>query len=272
MSIDYGLGTTNIDKKTGIRYGVISQHSVNQDALNDLEPDYGQPTCPECGNEVKAPTNRQLNAKSYKSNNTWSCADADFACKSCKLLLDSSEVYPEESQGFTYSQDGYELTDCLDSDIFVLKSPYYTHGSYCSPCVPGAINLESDNPNGARGYCLGHDWFDGGKAPYPVFSVESGKQIVVKENKVTCPSCHGTCRIQFDDMSKEIFPTGIKSRFYGMTSEDIRASLMQEYNNNQNSRQLEVFSDSVTCWRCYDYGTKAPNGYLIEQVQEEIDS
>ena len=30
-------------------------------------------------------------------------------------------------------------------------------------------------------YCLGHEWFEGGKAPYPVFTVEDEK-IVISEN------------------------------------------------------------------------------------------
>jgi hypothetical protein len=34
--IDYGLGLSNIDRTTGIRYGVISPHSVNPDALDDV--------------------------------------------------------------------------------------------------------------------------------------------------------------------------------------------------------------------------------------------
>jgi hypothetical protein len=34
--IDYGMGTSNRDAKTGIRYGVISQHSINPDALGDI--------------------------------------------------------------------------------------------------------------------------------------------------------------------------------------------------------------------------------------------
>ena len=34
--IDYGHGKTNIDLKTGIRYGIISQHSVNPDAMDDV--------------------------------------------------------------------------------------------------------------------------------------------------------------------------------------------------------------------------------------------
>jgi hypothetical protein len=26
-----------------------------------------------------------------------------------------------------------------------------------------------------KAYCLGHDWFDDGRAPYPVYSVETGE-------------------------------------------------------------------------------------------------
>lgn len=29
IGIDYGLGQSNIDKETGIRFGVISQHSLH---------------------------------------------------------------------------------------------------------------------------------------------------------------------------------------------------------------------------------------------------
>ena len=52
--IDYGLGQSNVDKANGIRYGVISQHSVIPEAMDDVDYDYGKPTCPKCGNEVDA--------------------------------------------------------------------------------------------------------------------------------------------------------------------------------------------------------------------------
>jgi hypothetical protein len=52
--IDYSLGQSNFDPDNGIRFGVISQHSINPDCTNDFEQDYGKPTCPKCGNEVKA--------------------------------------------------------------------------------------------------------------------------------------------------------------------------------------------------------------------------
>ena len=35
--IDYGNGQTNIDKETGIRYGVISPDSLCPEALDDIK-------------------------------------------------------------------------------------------------------------------------------------------------------------------------------------------------------------------------------------------
>ncbi len=44
----------NRDSDTGIRYGVISQHSVGQAWYDDAEADYGTPHCPKCGNDAIA--------------------------------------------------------------------------------------------------------------------------------------------------------------------------------------------------------------------------
>jgi len=159
MDIDYGLGQTNINLKTGIHYGVISQHSILPEALDDVlvEGSIYPTNCPECGFEVD-PNNLPM------------------ACESCGFVSDDdSEWYAEESSGFEYTDSEYSLVDCLDSDVFVLKSSFYTHTRFCSPCVPGAGNLDSPTEDGARTYCLGHDWFEGGKAPYPVYRVPCGK-------------------------------------------------------------------------------------------------
>lgn len=172
--IDYGLGQSNIDRLTGIRYGVIAQNSIMPEAYEDFEQDYGKPTCPECGNLV----GEYVDAKhgdypathpSYRS----SCAD--YACESCKVYLDSSEVFSDEAIGFSYEKDGYKLCDCLDSDVFVILSPFFTYAQFCSPCVPGAGNLDNFLADGVKTYCLGHDWFENGTAPYPVYSVATGE-------------------------------------------------------------------------------------------------
>ena len=157
--IDYGMGKTNIDTETGIRYGVISQNSVAGEALDCLEYDY-QFSCPQCGNETLVPS------KSKKYGH-------DYYCQSCYTWHDAEDCYGEEPTGFHSNDSDYIVTNCLDNDLMVIKSPYYTYARYCSPCVPGAGNLDSpDLENGVMAYCLGLDWFDEySPCPYTIHQV-----------------------------------------------------------------------------------------------------
>jgi len=171
--LDYSLGKSNFDTETGIHFGVISQNSINLDCTEDFEYDYGKPTCPECGNEIKPSDEVEPDAD-------WNNGK-DYACADCQKCYWSESVYSEESLGWTYERDGYQLTDCLDNEIFVLKSPFYTFAQFCSPCVPGAGNLDSPREDGPKTYCLGHDWFEDGKAPYPVYRVSDGTEVTGKD-------------------------------------------------------------------------------------------
>jgi len=176
--IDYGMGTTNVDRATGIRYGVISQNSVLQAWADSAEPDYGEATCPKCGNKAS------YSADLPEESEDWKIAKgacSDWGCEACEYVFDASDAFGDEPIGWNYNDNGYELTDCLDSDVMVLKAPYYTFAQFCSPCVPGAGDLNSDDVDGVQTYCLGHDWFEDGKAPYPVYSVETG--ALVEANK-----------------------------------------------------------------------------------------
>ena len=170
--IDYSLGRSNFDKANGIHFGVISSHSVPYEYQDDFEPDYGKPTCPKCGNPVV-----ESSDDSIPEDADWN-KGRDYACIPCETSYWSESVFSDEPRGFSYERDGYALTDCLDNDIFVLKSPFYTFAQFCSPCVPGAGNLDSPCTDGPKTYCLGHDWFDGGKAPYPVYSVADGSEVL----------------------------------------------------------------------------------------------
>lgn len=152
---DYGHGIVNIDIKTNIRYGVIPNHDVLQAWADESEGHYPY-VCPYC----------EMDIESF---------DIDI-CPHCDEELDFQEM---EASHFYYNQDGYHATqDRDDTDIFVMKSPFFTYAQFCSPCAPGACHLrnpitEKDDNN--KCYCFGHDWFEGGKAPYPVYSVETGE-------------------------------------------------------------------------------------------------
>lgn len=179
IGIDYGMGQTSIDHETGIRFGVISSHSVTQAWADSSEAQYGEPHCPWCGDSV-ADTSGQGD-DDYEQ---YEHGCADYVCHSCKHTLDAGDVFPEEPLGYTLDDTEYQAEDCLDSDIMITKSLYYTYAPFCSPCVPGAGNLDDiqttriDATTGVKTYCFGHDWFEDGKAPYRVFRVADDMEVM----------------------------------------------------------------------------------------------
>jgi hypothetical protein len=195
--IDYASGTnTNRDTATGIRYGVISQDDVGQSWFDSAEADYGSPTCPKCGNEavqgegkseqlengVAVWTEHTPAREDYPNYRKHGCGE--YACDGCRIRFDGEDAYGDSPSGFTYEQDGYAAQCGEDGDIFIVKSPFFTYAQFCSPCAPGACHLgnplEDPNPeedSGNRAYCFGHDWFEDGVAPYPVYSVETGELV-----------------------------------------------------------------------------------------------
>jgi len=161
LGIDYGNGMTNIDTKTGIRYGVIHQHEVLQAWADSSEPVYSN-ACPHCGNEPKSgnPINDMKR------------------CPICYKKLEDSDFDFQEPIGFKLEDNEYIATQSSDDgDIFIIKSPYYTLCQYCSPCAPGAGYIMNSVDHGVKSYCFGHDWFEDEKAPYKVYSVETNEEV-----------------------------------------------------------------------------------------------
>lgn len=175
--IDYSMGTANFDKETGIHYGAISQDSVMGEVLSEMEFDYGDPTCPECmSTVVDFDDDTHENYKQF-SRGCW-----DYACENCALIFDGEDVYPEDPLGMYIEDKDYTVVSCLDNDLMVINSPYYTYAQYCSPCVPGAGNI--DNPlhkdDGIKTYCLGKDFFDEySPLPYVVYRVSDNAVVAL---------------------------------------------------------------------------------------------
>lgn len=171
--IDYGMGQTNIDHDTGIRYGVIPMNDLGHWAWESFEDDYGSATCPKCGNEVvEWDSEKHDDYEEYRKN----CC-CDFACEECKFSLETENCYGEEPLGSHLDDGDYKTQRDGDNDVFILKSPYYTHAQFCSPCAPGAGHLSHPVEGGVKTYCFGHDWFDDGEAPYPVYEVATGNLV-----------------------------------------------------------------------------------------------
>ena len=216
--IDYGLGRTNIDQATGIRYGVIPANDLGESWYESSEPDYGPPSCGKCGNEAIEIDNVPFDLddcktirqdgdfrkhdvlripKEYRDDcgghKEWHNEGRDYACLGCARSFDSDDAFAEEAIGGTNLDDGeYQAHQGHDdSDVFILKSPYYTRAQFCSPCAPGAAYLRNPCEDGPKAYCFAPDWFrpwkddqvtgeyDGERTscPYPVWRVEDDELV-----------------------------------------------------------------------------------------------
>lgn len=159
------LPITNMNPETGIRYGVIPQNDVLQAWCDSSEPWYF-PGCPHCGDEI----DQEIIDSA--------CNDfGEVRCPHCNEVLNSGDFGNEEPTCY-YVDDGETVAECGESgDIFVTSSKFFTFAPLCSPCALGACYLRDANEYGEKSYCLGHDWFDDGVAPYPVYSVETGELV-----------------------------------------------------------------------------------------------
>ena len=167
--IDYGLGRTNIDHKTGIRYGVISQNAVTPEALDDIITRGTDVGFENMRDQAK---NDLARAIASAIDPYGQLHDPDDPDELAAEILDDVEWHCcDESGPWEFEGEGYFVKLAQDGDVWVLKSPFYTHAQFCSPCAPGAGHLGSPCEDGPKTYCLGPDWFEGGEAPYPIFNV-----------------------------------------------------------------------------------------------------
>lgn len=283
----------NYDPAAGIHYGCISQHSLDHEAMSDIDMEARDLShesavdeaknaiirAMECGEDATQALEAVL--RDYVSSRNLSSVVTDLV----EMLTERggdmptrdeawdvveqefNDHYDCDDRSWLWEKDGYALSDCLISDIFVSKSPYFTYAPECSPCVPNAGNLDSaewfegaepslkaahmvqertaKRKGWLKTYCLGHDLFEGQQAPYPVWSVGTGNRVVMVERKEPCPNCNGTGR---DSLARIAKVRGVESvSFDDLSVEEPDAS-----------------DGTFKCFRCAGYG------HEIKKVQEEI--
>jgi len=178
IGIDYSLRKANVDNENGIHYGVISIHEVTQTWCDSSEAIYPDEVfCPNCGQEIELISEGK--SKQLPDNQGVEVEDDLYHCKNCNEDIYASDINIEmDPISFIYEKEGYSCSQTADdTDIFILKSPYYTYCQYCSPCAPGAGYIMNTVEDGIKAYCFGPDWFEGEKTPYPVYDVKTGKLI-----------------------------------------------------------------------------------------------
>ena len=180
MGIDYGMGQTNIDKATGMRYGVIPMNDLSSFAWDDILVNgddldfaaYKQ----ECKTSIATAIGNALEELGLdRGNDAEELADG---------IVDDLEWDGYENTGdcarYAYDDGEVSIETASDGDVWVLKSLYYTYAPFCSPCAPGAGYLRdagTDDSN-PKVYCLPKDWFDDEQGcPYPYWTVD-GDELV----------------------------------------------------------------------------------------------
>lgn len=183
--IDYGMGQSNVDRETGIRYGVIHQNKLSSFAMEDIYSNGVDVDFEQFKTQLVGDMKNAING--VLDNYTTKEIDDDEALEFLESI-DAFENYEGTGDCTRYEYTETEGEDddaavvlhiktCSDGDMFVLKSPFYTLCRFCSPCAPGAGDLTSPDENGIKAYCLGKDWFDDDQAPYPIYRVSDDSLI-----------------------------------------------------------------------------------------------
>ena len=109
-------------------------------------------------------------------------------CPNCGSVIAHQDMEVIEPTSFFYDDGETQAEQSADDvDIFVLKSPYFTYAQVCSPCAPGAgylLNPLTEPDPSNKAYCFGHDWFESGRAPYPVYDVKTGKLVEPRKEEI----------------------------------------------------------------------------------------
>jgi hypothetical protein len=165
--IDYSLGQSNVNTDTGIHYGVISPHNLSSWVEGEAEPVYPDSVkieCEHCG-------------EFFDTDNL--CPDDYQDCPECGKQFRARDLDNLEPIGWDYGQSEY-TTESSDLGIYIIKSPYYTRCKFCSPCCPGAGDLNSPTDGGVKTYCFRYDMFDADNpCPYPVYNVSDDSLVPV---------------------------------------------------------------------------------------------
>lgn len=145
--IDYSCGSgANTDLETGIRYGVIAINSLSSEIWEDIENIY-QSSCPSCGNDLDDQFSIDL-------------GNEDLPCSNCGELVTDDSQWPDEPSGKVWKGDSEYQLEFTELYCFVTKAPVAIKATFCSPCMPGAGDLDSPNPDGILTYALDSSFFD----------------------------------------------------------------------------------------------------------------
>lgn len=163
----------NIDLDTGTAFGVISMHRLGDIGLGQFVE----------GAEDQRVLAQEENIRedaTALARKWWPNDYEDLAAEIAGLLIgDMFALWETQHEDLIWEDADYTIQGVWSADLVVIRSPYLTTCRLCSPCLPGAGNLEEPASAGQRTYCLGPEWFDAAHPlPYDVYRAGTNQLVV----------------------------------------------------------------------------------------------
>jgi hypothetical protein len=137
-----GVQPSNINPETGVRYGVVALHSLEDWVWEEFWQNGTNETWEYAKREWLAenPNHDEDSEEFQEWNESWECDEQEYSLECDGMKLELSYL------------GGAPL-------VFVLQSPYISRARECSPCVPNAGDLDSKDADGVECYDLPADWY-----------------------------------------------------------------------------------------------------------------
>ena len=121
--IDYsGPGSlANRNPDTGIRYGIVSVNEMSEWFWDSVESEWDN-FCPKCGNELSDDEMPEY---------------PEGPCPHCEETISPDDTTGDEPSGNVIDTNGIKGFVDSSNDVWIVESPFYTRGVFCSPCAPG---------------------------------------------------------------------------------------------------------------------------------------
>lgn len=147
------MSLPNRNPETGIRYGYISAQSLDPEIVDELQQDGVDVHWHERREELEECLRNSLS--DFLSNRSIDCViDVAVEAMGNENFYDDEPVHEGEREGVRYRTSW--LGGALH--VWVFSSPHTGMYQECSPCVPGAGNLDCPDPDGVLTCDVPADW------------------------------------------------------------------------------------------------------------------
>lgn len=150
----------NTDPETGVRYGVISFHRLEDWVIDEIFTNGENLSFLDAQAEAKKEYEREAQALLDADG------DFDFDGYVEEKLNTWNETYESDDDVWRLETDDTDdggkvvVQTTGPGNLFVFMSPVIVNTRLCSPCYPNAGNLDSPDPDGYETYGLPKNWLE----------------------------------------------------------------------------------------------------------------